>query len=97
MNSQTLAQEFIPKTKNDQRKNYDLKVRGLVIKPGDKMLVKIVGFDGRHTLSDEWEINHYIVHKRSTLTRKTKQRQSDIASKQGNTLNWIQNEYDLKI
>jgi translation initiation factor IF-1 len=34
---------------------YDIRIRGAVIKPGDRVLVKVVSFDGKHKLADRWE------------------------------------------
>lgn len=61
-NSYKLAKESTEKAQKRQKRNYDIKVRGAVIQPGDRVLVKIVAFDGRHKLSDKWEEEPYIVH-----------------------------------
>ena len=42
-------------------KSYYLKVRGAVIEPGDRVLVTILAFDGKHKLADRWEDDVYIV------------------------------------
>ena len=65
--SYNLTQESIKKAQSRQKKNYDLKVRGAVIQPGDKVLVKIVAFDGPHKLSDKWEEEPYIVHSQPNI------------------------------
>ncbi|XP_065928537.1 uncharacterized protein [Magallana gigas] len=44
-----------------QGKYYDLKVRGLTIHEGDIVLVKVVAFDGKHTIADKCEEEAYIV------------------------------------
>ena len=46
-----------------QREGYDLRCRGAVVECGDRVLVKIVAFVGfgRHTISDKWENDPYIV------------------------------------
>jgi hypothetical protein len=40
-------------------KYYDLKVRGVNVQPGDRTLVKIVAFDGKHKSADRWEEEPY--------------------------------------
>lgn len=60
--SYNLAKKSIQISQEMQKKkNYDIKARGAVIQPGDKVLVKIVAFDGPHKLSDKWEEDPYIV------------------------------------
>ncbi len=44
-----------------QKVNYDHKARGAVISPGDRVLVKIVAYDGKHKISDRWENDVYSV------------------------------------
>ena len=44
-----------------QKKGYDLRCRGAVVECGDRVLVKIVAFDGKHKISDKWENDPYIV------------------------------------
>ncbi|KAK3091744.1 hypothetical protein FSP39_022296 [Pinctada imbricata] len=46
-----------------QKENYDYKVRGSNIKEGDRVLVKIVAFDGKHKIADRWKDDTYIVTK----------------------------------
>ncbi|KAL3841535.1 hypothetical protein ACJMK2_019662 [Sinanodonta woodiana] len=38
-----------------------MKARAATLQPGDRVLVKIVAFDGKHKISDRWETNAYIV------------------------------------
>jgi hypothetical protein len=40
---------------------YDIKVRGVTIQKGDRVLVKQVSFDGKHKLADTWEKVPYVV------------------------------------
>lgn len=56
-----MAKKSIQISQEKQKKNYDIRARGAVIQPGDKVLVKIVAFDGPHKLSDKWEEDPYIV------------------------------------
>ena len=59
--SYKLAQESIKKHQGRQKRNYDNKARGAVIETGDKVLVKMVAFDGTHKISDRWEEIPYVV------------------------------------
>ena len=43
------------------KKYYDQNVKHSSIPPGDQMLVKTVGIQGKHKLADVWETNIYIV------------------------------------
>ncbi|XP_062600140.1 uncharacterized protein LOC134261723 [Saccostrea cucullata] len=43
-----------------QKEVYDMKTRGNNIKEGDRVLVKIVSFDGKHKIADRWEEDIYI-------------------------------------
>ncbi len=47
--------------RRNQKKYYDLKSRGSLVQIGDRVLVKIVAFDGKHKLSDKWEEDVYVV------------------------------------
>ncbi|XP_061186930.1 uncharacterized protein LOC133195066 [Saccostrea echinata] len=44
-----------------QKRNYDLKVRSAILEKGDRVLVKITSFDGKHKLADKWESTPYII------------------------------------
>ena len=59
--SYELASEAIRKSQERQKDNYDLKSRGVVLEVGDRVLVKVVAFDGRHKLADKWEEDPYLV------------------------------------
>ena len=61
--SYKLAQESIQKHQGRQKRNYDVRARGAVIEPGDKVLVKILAFDGTHKISDRWEEKPYVVER----------------------------------
>jgi hypothetical protein len=50
-----LATEAAQKAREQQKEGYDIRIRGAVIKPGDRVLVKVVSFDGKHKLADRWE------------------------------------------
>ena len=41
--------------KNKKKSGYDKKVRGAILQSGDRVLVKIVAFDGKHRIADTWE------------------------------------------
>ena len=48
-------------TRDKQKKDYDLRVRGATIEPGDRVLVKIMTFEGKHKLADRWKDEPYVV------------------------------------
>ena len=49
------------KSQDRQKKNYDTKVKGACLQSKDRVLVKIVAFDGRHKIADKWEEDVYII------------------------------------
>lgn len=49
------------KAKERQKSHYDNKTRGAVIQIGDRVLVKILSFDGKHKLANKWEEDPYKV------------------------------------
>jgi len=56
-----LAEKAAEKAKERQKSIYDTKVRGAVPHVGDRVLVKIVAFDGKHKLSNKWEEDPYVI------------------------------------
>ena len=56
-----LATAEIEKAQSRQKRNYDRKVRGAVLEAGDRVLVEILAFEGKHKIADRWEPNPYIV------------------------------------
>ncbi|VDI04198.1 Hypothetical predicted protein [Mytilus galloprovincialis] len=48
----TQQQETSLLPRNDKKTHYDQKVKGAVLKPGDRVLVKTLAFDGKHKLAD---------------------------------------------
>ena len=59
--SYDLAIKSSAKAKDRQKQHYDLRTRGAQIAEGDRILVKIVAFDGKHKIADRWEEDPYIV------------------------------------
>ena len=49
------------KAARKQKDNYDNKVRGGTVQVGDRVLVKVVSFEGKHKLADRWEHDPYVV------------------------------------
>lgn len=49
------------KAKARQKDRYDTRVRGAFLTVGDRALVKIVAFAGKHKLADKWEEHPYLV------------------------------------
>ena len=62
--SYKLAVTSSTKAKERQKRYYDLKTRGAIIQPGDRVLVKIVAYEGKHKIKDKWEEEPYIVQSR---------------------------------
>ena len=56
-----LADEKSRVAKARQKKYFDRKSHCAVVKTGDRVLVKIVAFEGRHKISDRWERDPYNV------------------------------------
>lgn len=56
-----LASKATKKAQGKQKNYYDLKVRGNNIKLGDRVMVKIVAFEGKHKLANRWEEEPYVV------------------------------------
>ncbi len=56
-----LASKAASTAKDRQKAHYDLKVRGATVEKGDRVLVKILAFEGRHKLADRWEEDPYVV------------------------------------
>ena len=61
MQSFELASAAAKKSQAKQKRTYDLKARGADVEVGDRVLVKIVAFDGKHKLADKWEEDVYEV------------------------------------
>ena len=59
-----LATAHSKTSQHRQKVNYDHKTRGAVVETGDRVLVKVVAFDGKHKIADRWEDVPYIVSKR---------------------------------
>ncbi|MCG8048820.1 MAG: DDE-type integrase/transposase/recombinase, partial [Candidatus Thiodiazotropha taylori] len=49
------------RARQKQKSNYDIKARAAKLEIGDRVLVKILAFDGKHKLSDKWTEDIYIV------------------------------------
>ena len=56
-----MAQKNSRKSQERRKDHYDKKVRGATVQVGDRVLVKIVAFDGRHKIADRWEEDPYII------------------------------------
>lgn len=56
-----LVTRNMKKSQEKQKEGYDQRVRGAEIRAGDRVLVKIVSFDGKQKISDKWEEEPYLV------------------------------------
>ena len=59
-----IAQGKAAKSRSHQKSQYDKSARASSLEEGDRILVKILAFDGRHKLSDKWEDKPYVVLKK---------------------------------
>lgn len=59
--SYELAVAAAKSSRDKQKKGYDVKVRGATLQTGDRVLVKILAFEGKHKLSDKWDEDPYII------------------------------------
>ena len=56
-----LASGQVKKSQTHQKSYYDEKARAAVLTVGDRVLVKVVAFEGRHKLADKWEDDVYVI------------------------------------
>jgi hypothetical protein len=53
--------DLADRSRRKQKEVYDLRARGARIDVGDRVLVKILVFDGKHKITESWEEQPYIV------------------------------------
>ncbi|XP_067657735.1 uncharacterized protein [Haliotis asinina] len=56
-----VASASAKKAQSKQKTYYDHTARAAILEIGDRVLVKIVAYDGRHKLADRWESDVYVV------------------------------------
>ncbi|XP_061189017.1 adenylate cyclase, terminal-differentiation specific-like [Saccostrea echinata] len=56
-----LVSKITKKSQERQKESYDRKTTNAEIQIGDRVLVKIVAFDGKHKIADKWEEEPYLV------------------------------------
>ncbi|XP_067670212.1 uncharacterized protein [Haliotis asinina] len=49
------------KSQSRNKNLYDQKARAAILEKGDRVLVKVVAFDGKHKLADKWEQDIYVI------------------------------------
>ena len=49
------------KAREKQKAYYDIKARAAKLEPGDRVLVEILAFDGKHKIADKWSEDVFIV------------------------------------
>ena len=59
--SYDLASSNAKAAQKRQKGHYDKRIRGAVVEPGDRVLVKIVAHSGKHKIADRWEDDAYNV------------------------------------
>ncbi len=57
----TIASKTAQANQARQKVNYDKKARAAALEIGDRVLVKIVAFQGKHKISDKWEQDVYVI------------------------------------
>ncbi|XP_033755109.1 uncharacterized protein LOC117338053 [Pecten maximus] len=65
--SYDIAARSVKNAQGRQKVNYDNRVRGATLDIGDRVLVKVLAFDGRHKIADRWEDCAYVVVSRPNL------------------------------
>ena len=55
------AQRAMESSQMRQKSNYDVRARAAILNVGDRVLVKIVTYDGKHKIADKWEDSPYEV------------------------------------
>ena len=56
-----LAETAYKNSQVRQKCHYDTRVRGVTLTEGDRVLVRVVSFDGKHKIQDRWEDHPYII------------------------------------
>lgn len=56
-----LAFKVAEKSRQKQKEQYDRNMRGAVLEVGDRVLVRVVHFEGKHKLANKWEEEPYII------------------------------------
>ena len=59
--SYDLASQRSKDAQNSQKRIYDLRTRGNVLYPGDRILVRQVAFQGKHKIADKWQDTVYVI------------------------------------
>ena len=59
--SYDLASQRSKDAQKSQKRIYDLRTRGNVLYPGDRILVRQVAFQGKHKIADKWQDTVYVV------------------------------------
>ena len=61
MESHKIASKFSQDAKAKQKVNFDKKARAAVLQKGDRVLVRVLAFEGKHKIADKWEQHVYVV------------------------------------
>ena len=56
-----LVQTTADKARHKQKQQYDVKAKEVDLQEGDKVLVKVVAFEGKHKIADRWEEEPYVI------------------------------------
>ena len=61
MKTRSIVEEHVNKAKVRQRHHYNIKARAVKVDIGDKVLVKILAFEGKHKILDKFEQEMYTI------------------------------------
>ncbi|XP_053404817.1 uncharacterized protein LOC128558704 [Mercenaria mercenaria] len=61
LKTRRIVDEYVSKAKKKQKKYYDTKAKAARIEVGDKVLVKVLSFEGKHKIADKFEEDVYSV------------------------------------
>ena len=85
-----LASKAATEARQRQKKAYDTRSRGATLQQGDRVLVKVLAFDGKHKIADRWEKDIYTVKSQPNLDIPVyivvKETESDQKESKGRTL-----------
>ena len=56
-----LVQTTADKARHKQKQQYDIKAKEVDLQEGDKVLVEVVAFEGKHKIADRWEEEPYVI------------------------------------
>lgn len=62
-----MANREAERSRGKQKANYDKRVRAGVLELGDRVLVKVLHFEGKHKIADKWGMDVYVISEQPNL------------------------------